>query len=51
MSFEADDNEHERTVESDNKQIIRLLKAQIFLLEIIAGVENGDAISVIGEDQ
>ena len=51
MSFEPDNPDHENELESDNKQIIRLLKTQVFLLEIIAGIGNGDAIDLIEDDQ
>ena len=51
MSVTLDDPEHEQEIESDNKQIIRLLKTQVFLLEIIAGIGNGDAADLIEDDQ
>jgi hypothetical protein len=49
MSFQPDDIEHEQELESDNEQIIALLKRAVFLLELIADFEP-DGTRDIGED-
>ena len=41
MSFEPDNDEHEREIEGDNEQIIALLQRAVFLLEVIADFEPG----------
>jgi len=40
MAFEGDRTEHERTLESQNGQIIALLKALLLGIEIIADQNN-----------
>ena len=47
MSIEVDSDESGQGLQDDNETIIRLLKAQIWLLEIIASVEHGEAIEAI----
>jgi hypothetical protein len=49
MSFEPDNVEHENEIESDNEQIIALLKRAVFLLEIIADFDPGSTEEV-GEE-
>ena len=49
MSFEPDNIEHENEIESDNEQIIALLKRAVFLLEIIADFDPGSTEKV-GEE-
>lgn len=43
MSFEPDNDEHERELESDNEQIITLLQRAVFLLELIVDFEPGSS--------
>lgn len=40
MSFKPDNPEHEDEIESDNEQIISLLKAILIGIEIIADTEH-----------
>ncbi len=51
MSFEpeTDSVDHELEIESGNDQIISLLRAAVFLLEIIANVEPGTTIDNSGD--
>ena len=48
MSIDAEDDTG-ITIEDQNKEIIALLKAQVFLLEIIASVEIGETIEMFEE--
>ena len=45
MSIDAEDKSGEELVD-DNKQIIALLKAQVYLLEIIASVDSGSTVEM-----
>lgn len=49
MSNPIDNIDHERTLESQNRQIIDLLKAILIGIEIIADQENGSLIEDIDE--
>jgi hypothetical protein len=50
MSFDVEDTEHKRSIESDNYETIKLLKAVVFLLEIIANVEIGSTLKMMDGD-
>ena len=47
MSIDADSKDHERELEADNEQIIRLLKMNNALLEYIANLPPGTAKTLI----
>lgn len=50
MSFEPDDIEHNQELETSNYEMIKLLKAVVYLLEIIADVEVNTTTSMMDGD-
>jgi len=49
MTFVLDDPDHQAEIESDNEQIIKLLKAIVLLLEVIASVDVNSTEQIIEE--
>lgn len=50
MSYDVEDTDHKKTLESDSYETIKLLKAVVFLLEIIANVEIGSTLKMMDGD-
>lgn len=50
MSFEPDDVEHSQELETANYEMIKLLKAIVFLLETIADTEINKTTSMMDGD-